>query len=90
MQKVLVDAGAYVSKNHGGPHSQGRPDLEGCYNGLYFGIEAKLPGKEKNVTERQKAQLRRIQEAGGIGVVLTTRDQVKRLITVMDRRAGAG
>lgn len=90
MKKVLVAAGAYVNKNHGGPHSQGRPDLEGCYKGLYFGIEAKLPGKEKNVTERQKAQLRGIQKAGGLAIVASKRVEVLRFIKVMDRRARAG
>lgn len=87
MKKELVDSGAYVNKNHGGPNSQGRPDLEGCYRGLHFGIEAKLPGKEKNVTERQLAQLRGIRRAGGFSIVATSRKAVKQLITLMDKKA---
>lgn len=89
MRTVLVRAGAYVNKNHGGPHSQGRPDLEGCYRGLFFGIEAKQPGRENTLTERQKAQLLRIKRAGGIGLILTNREEVIRLIAVMDRRVDA-
>jgi penicillin-binding protein-related factor A (putative recombinase) len=89
MRTVLVRAGAYVNKNHGGPHSQGRPDLEGCYRGLFFAIEAKQPGRESTLTERQKAQLVKIKKAGGIGLVLTNREEVVRLIAVMDRRVGA-
>lgn len=87
MKKELVASGAYVNKNHGGPNSRGRPDLEGGYRGLHFGIEAKLPGKEKNVTKLQKSQLRAIQKAGGIGVVLSSRAGVRELIIKMDRRA---
>lgn len=87
MKKALVASGAYVNKNHGGPNSRGRPDLEGGYRGLHFGIEAKLPGKEKNVTKLQSSQLRAIKKAGGIGVVLSSVAQVRRFIAVMDRRA---
>jgi hypothetical protein len=87
MKKELAASGAYVNKNHGGPNSQGRPDLEGCYRGLHFGIEAKLPGKEKNVTERQRAQLKAIKRAGGIAGVLTSRQGVRKLVAAMDKKA---
>jgi penicillin-binding protein-related factor A (putative recombinase) len=87
MRTVLVRAGAYVNKNHGGPHSQGRPDLEGCYRGLFFAIEAKQPGRESTLTERQKAQLKAIKRAGGIAGVLTSRQGVRKLVAAMDKKA---
>lgn len=87
--KRLRGLGAYVNKNHGGPNSQGRPDLEGCYRGMHFGIELKLPGKEKNVTELQKSQLRAIKKAGGLGVVATRVDQMDKVIKILDKRADA-
>lgn len=91
MLKVLRDAGAHVDKTHGDPRTlKGKSDLTGCYKGQYFAVEAKLPGKERNVTELQKAYLRSVQKSGGIGIVASHRDEVRRLLKVMDRRARAG
>jgi len=42
----------------------GFPDLIGCVNGLFIGIEVKLPGKEKTLTERQILVLDELREKG--------------------------
>jgi len=69
----LRAAGAFVSKIHGGPRqSSGLPDIVGCYRGLFFGIEMKMPGKENTLTEKQAEKLDKIREAGGIAVVATS------------------
>lgn len=85
----LRQLGAYVNKNHGGPNSQGRPDLEGCYRGMHFGIELKLPGKEDKVTKLQRSQLRKIKKAGGLAAMATRVDQMDKAIKILDKRADA-
>ena len=48
--------------------SSGVPDFLACKNGLFIGIEAKA-GKGKT-TALQEDNLRRIQESGGISLVI--------------------
>lgn len=86
MRELLKAEGAYVNKNHGGPNSQGRPDLEGCYRGLHFVIEVKLPGKEKNLTKLQRKNLEAAKDAGSHAIVATARKQVTKLLQDIDRR----
>lgn len=78
IRRVLAAAGAYVRKNHGGPHGMGRPDLEGCLTGLHFGFEVKVPGKD--ATPIQAQELGEIRQAGGWAGVVTSVDQVKDII----------
>ena len=55
----------------------GIPDIICCYNGRFIGIETKAPGRIKNVSELQKAQIEAIRSAGGIAVVVDSVDQLK-------------
>ena len=65
----------YAFRVHGGPHQmKGTLDITGCYRGMFFGIEQKLPGKEKNLTDIQAANIRKIREAGGFAFVSTSVD----------------
>jgi hypothetical protein len=52
----------------GGYGSSGVPDIVGCYRGKFFGIECKA-GKNKP-TKLQLLNLRQIEEAGGIALVI--------------------
>ena len=52
----------------GGYGSSGVPDIVGCYNGVFFGIECKA-GNNKPTTLQQK-NLDRIAENGGIALVI--------------------
>ena len=52
----------------GGWGSSGVPDIVGCYNGLFFGIECKA-GKGKT-TKLQELNLHQIKAAGGIALVI--------------------
>jgi hypothetical protein len=71
--RKLRDKGCFAVKIHGGPNQQrGLPDIVGCYDGDFFGLEVKLPGKERTLTELQAKKLRDIKQAGGIAVVVTT------------------
>ena len=52
----------------GGYGNSGVPDIVGCYRGKFFGIECKA-GKNKP-TKLQELNLRQIEEAGGIALVI--------------------
>lgn len=74
-QKLVLDylksRGAWCFTSHGGSHYQvaGLPDIIGVYKGVFLGFELKT-GNYK-ATELQKSKLNAIQEAGGVGLVLT-------------------
>lgn len=48
----------------------GIPDFICCWNGMFFAIETKAPGKRNNTTENQKMQLANIKEANGLAIVV--------------------
>lgn len=50
----------------------GLPDIMGCYQGTFFGLEVKLPGKEHTLTERQSHALKSIKKAGGKATMVTS------------------
>jgi Holliday junction resolvase len=52
----------------GGYGRSGVPDIVGCYEGLFFGIECKA-GKNKP-TPLQEKNLKEISEAGGLALVV--------------------
>lgn len=55
----------------------GIPDIIGVWQGQFFGIECKAPGKENNVTPNQHKRLTDISHAGGIALVASSVDAVK-------------
>lgn len=61
----------------------GIPDFVCCRQGLFLGIEAKAPGKTKNVSELQKRVIGEINTAGGLAVVV---DDVSQLEDIFDGR----
>jgi hypothetical protein len=87
LQKKIVKAlneipHTFAVKIHGGPYQvMGLPDIIGCYWGEFFGLEVKLPGKERTITKIQERKLKQIIEADGIAGVVTSVDQALRLIT---------
>jgi Holliday junction resolvase len=52
----------------GGYGSSGVPDIVGCVDGIFFGIECKA-GKNKPTT-LQMSNLRRIRETGGVALII--------------------
>lgn len=65
----LKAMGAYYTQPvTGGYGSSGAPDIIGCYQGKFFGIECKA-GNNKP-TELQKKNLAAIAAAGGIALVI--------------------
>ena len=53
----------------------GDPDLIVCYNGLYYGIEVKVPGKMP--TELQTEKLLLVHKAGGIAFYAQSVEDVR-------------
>ena len=75
IRKALIADGHFVWKAKGDPRqTKGIPDLCGARSpdGRFFGLEVKVPGREKTLTRNQAAQLRRIEKAGGIATVVTS------------------
>lgn len=83
LQKQIRDAlmkweNLYCVKMHGGPHqARGLPDIVGVVEGIFFGIEVKMPGKEKTLTPIQKKKLNDIANAGGIAIIATSVEQAE-------------
>lgn len=75
IRKAVLKAypGSFVVKIHGnGFQRAGLPDLVGCIDGRYVGIEVKLPGKLDTLTELQDKTLHDIRRAGGVAFVTTS------------------
>jgi hypothetical protein len=81
IRAYLEGLGAWVFNVHGGDNpfqEVGVPDLLSCLQGRFIGLEVKQPGEEPSA--RQKVVLRRIEEAGGIAAVVTSVEEVERLL----------
>ncbi len=60
--------------------NSGVPDFLCCANGRMLAIETKAPGRIKNTTAMQDAQLAAIRAAGGIAVVIDDVSQLEGLV----------
>jgi hypothetical protein len=80
VKKYLASVGAWYAMPMGtGFGSSGVPDFLVCWQGKFFGIETKAPGKLKGTTTLQKLQLAAIQAAGGQSIVIDDWAQLKPL-----------
>lgn len=75
----LEEQGVYVFKTINA-NKAGVPDILCCVNGKFVALEVKRIGLEHNLTEAQKLNIENIKTAGGIAEVVSTLDDVKRLI----------
>lgn len=81
MVKALKGVGAFAVKIHGGPNQQrGLPDIVGCLNSCFFGIEVKRPGKEHTLTKLQDKKLQDIRDAGGFAFMSSDVDTCVRAV----------
>lgn len=85
MARRMRDRGAWARKIAGGPTQSGLPDVLACYRGHFIGLEVKRPGKENNVTVLQQQTLDSMKGAGGITAVVTTVQQVDRILDKIDK-----
>ena len=68
-------------KIHGGPYQEaGIPDIVGCCQGHFFGLEVKRPEKRKNVSQQQVYQLDRLKKAGAIVAVVTSVEEAVKVV----------
>lgn len=79
-------------KHWGGPFSPaGIPDLIGCVDGLFFGLEVKLPNDKRSKTsEIQDETIADIIAAGGVALVVRSPQEAVQAVrkTLRDRAMG--
>ena len=75
----------FIFKVWGNEHQMsGLPDLLGCYKGVFFGIEVKLPEARDNVSRIQAYRHNQIINAGGKVTVCCTRQEAIRFIESLE------
>ena len=68
IMKALKERGAWCFKVHGSEYQPaGIPDILGCYQGIMFGVETKMPGNKPS--EIQNYRMAQMQKAGAVVVV---------------------
>lgn len=73
--------GAFVFKVWGSEHMMaGLPDLIGCYEGRFFGLEVKMPDNRDGTSVRQRYVIGLIQKAGGIAEVVCSPGEALRAL----------
>lgn len=83
IQKALKERGYFVFKVHGSQFMMaGLPDLVVCAEGLFIGLEVKVPERRKNVSEAQSLVHERIRGSGGRCEVVCSPDEA---LNVVDR-----
>lgn len=76
--------GGYAEKIHGGPLQQaGIPDVIACYRGRFFGIEVK-DDERLEPTDLQKYVLGLIRAAGGIALLVRSKNEYDRMCEMLD------
>ncbi len=71
--------GLFFWKEHGGQYgTAGIPDIIVCYKGRFIAFECKRPGGRPTLL--QKITMNKIQKANGIVKIVTSVDEVKKII----------
>lgn len=71
----------FAFKVHGGPNQMaGLPDILACVDGIFVGLEVKVPGKRHNTSLKQKRVHQLIGESGGLAFVVCSVPEVEALI----------
>lgn len=82
IKRFLKDNDCYFVKYWGGGYftESGIPDLLVCCNGYFLGLEIKAENGKSS--ELQKYNIKEIQKAGGVGMVVYPKDfeEIKKLI----------
>lgn len=78
----LRSVGCFCFKVWGSEHMMvGLPDIIGCYRGMFFGLEVKMPDKRSNTSARQEHVMNLIREAGGCSqVVCSPREAIAAIL----------
>lgn len=70
----------YAVKIHGNIYQVGVPDILCCHKGKFYGLEVKLPGKERTLTTIQEHTLGKITKARGTASVITSVTQALEVV----------
>jgi len=92
IKRALEDAfqGSFWIKIPGTRYLAEVPDLIGCVYGAFVAIEVKRPDSSYGVTERQAANIERIQQAGGIAFVArSVEEATEQLLQALEGRKSA-
>ena len=69
-EALQQNVGGFWFKVHGGPFQMASlPDLLGCVQGRFIGIEVKRPSRMTNVSPIQQRVIRKINLNGGLAIV---------------------
>lgn len=89
IMRELKRLGGWWIKTHGGAFQvSGIPDIIGCYRGRFCGLEVKRP-RVGRPTKLQLFVLEAIRQAGGLAEIVTSVDEVRRVLEV-DNNGGTG
>lgn len=80
VKKLRAYSGWWIVTHGAQFQTGGLPDIIGCCQGRFYGLEVKLPGKEHTLTERQAHRLAQITNAGGKAAMVTSVDQAMDLV----------
>jgi len=80
LHKLSAYSGWWIVTHADGYGERGVPDILGCYQGVLFGLEVKLPGKEHTLTPVQSRMLKKIRAAGGKARMVTTVDEAMQFV----------
>lgn len=92
LSRKIIDAlefqGHFCFKVHGSEHMMaGLPDIIVCAQGLYIGLEVKLPETRTNTSPRQDYVHGKIRAAGGVAEVVCSPDEAVAVVAAALRAA---
>lgn len=86
IQKKIIDLvearGGYAVKVITASRS-GIPDLLICFDGMFIGLEVKMPSTRTNVSKLQQYNLQKIIDSGGRSAVVWSPEQVDELLDLL-------
>ena len=81
IQAALRLEGWFCYKNHGNEFTMdGLPDIVVCAEGLFIGLETKMPNKRGNTSKKQDLRRDEIRDAGGIYEVVCSEAEAVRVV----------
>jgi hypothetical protein len=84
IQRRLAELGVFTFKVHGSAlMPAGLPDLICCVDGMFLGIEVKLPQTKTNVSPKQMYQHGKIRDAGGVAIVCCSVGEAEAIVASM-------
>lgn len=81
IMQALRAEGIFCFKIHGGPTMMaGLPDIVVCADGLFIGLETKLPETRSHTSVRQDYVHGAIRQSGGVAAVVTSAKEALQIV----------